>query len=361
MSIQQSNHQPSHGNVREQEAIIETDVGALSIICTELIERIFDNLDLSSLLSVADTCKRLQTIAAAQFGKRFSQKNIYLCDMNYFGRAHTPEIFWKGNRIEVIGLKLCLQLLRCFSVNILHLKLPYSHVQLEQYINRYCADTLSSISFMHDGVFPIENFPKPFKNVEKVHVAFVNVAHQLKCFVDAFPKLCHLEMTNIKLDENAIEVSFPHLKYLNAMVWTGAGSIENDLTTNHLTKFLRVNPQLQTLNVRSIGKINLIELTNMVSDNPMLLNLFIIEKFSHVNADELDGFVNEHPLIETLNFRYYEFSADDAIAFMRKLKSLKWFEFRVNCRAEIDHFLQQLDKETWQYSTLGIFIRVFKD
>lgn len=47
-------------------------------ICFECLERIFDFLDLESLLNVADTCKRLQMVAATKYGNNYGGKTIFL-------------------------------------------------------------------------------------------------------------------------------------------------------------------------------------------------------------------------------------------------------------------------------------------
>lgn len=349
-------HEPSESG---EELIIATEAKAMANICTELLDRIFDFLDVKSLLSVADTCKRLQRVAVARFGAHFDNKYIWLYDSNYFGRRSPQGIFVNGDRIEVVGLNVCLRFLRCFGSNLLHLKVPCSDVLMVRYINQYCADTVNSMSFMHDGAFPIENFPKPFKNVEKINVSFVNLRNYLPKFVALFPKLRQLEMTNIKMNGNAVAVSFPHLTYLNLKVSSIDSNVKDDLSTNNISKLLDANRQLQTLYIRSIDVINLTDLLNMISGNPFLLNLFICQEYCRVNAVELERFVSEHPTIEVLNLRYYEFGADDAIEFIRRLNSLKLFEFRLSGQSETDRFLQQLDNK-WQHSIRGIFIRLFK-
>lgn len=346
-------------NESGQEVCISDQPNTMDNICNELLERIFDFLDPKSLLNVAATCKRLQTVAAARFGSRFGDKHIWLYDSKYFEGSRRRGVSVHGGHMDVIGLDVCLRFVRCFGSNILHLKMPCSDALLERYINQYCGDALTSISFLHKGAFPIENFAKPFKNIESINVAFVDLSNQLSRFVHLFPKLRALEATNIKLDENSIDVSFPQLKHLNLKVNSGGGIRSGELNINSISKLLHANRQLQTLHMQSICAINFTELLNVISGNPFLLNLFISQNHGRVNADELKHFTSEHPMIEKLNLRQYELNADDAIAFIRQSKSLKLFEFRVNRTSESDRFLQQLDNK-WQHSVQDVFIRIFK-
>lgn len=369
-------HQLSHENVREpeyhesakndEEVIIATESNPMENICTEIVERIFDYLDVQSLLNVAETCKRFQKIAAGRFGHRFGDKAIYMYEMRYFNGKRPPIIDVGDFSINVIGLKFCLQFLRCFNANIMQLKHVCTHAALKRYINQYCVHTLKTISFAHEDALAFKHFPTPFKNVETAKVAFVNFENrQLNSFANLFPKLCHLEMIHSELDENAIDVSFSHLKELKlGVVWTINNGKKTNLTANNLSKLLHVNPQLQTLHFQLKSGVNFTELSNMISDNPLLLGLYINDldfyRVFRVNAYELDRFVSEHPLIENLGLQHYEFGADDAIAFIRRLKSLEWMEFRVNHRSDVEHFLQQLDKTTWQYSVNSIRITITK-
>lgn len=46
-------------------------------LCNELIDRIFDFLDLKSLLNVTGTCKRLQIAAASKFNVDHGKKHVW--------------------------------------------------------------------------------------------------------------------------------------------------------------------------------------------------------------------------------------------------------------------------------------------
>lgn len=358
-------HQLSHENAREpehhesaengEEVTIATESNPMENICNEIVERIFDYLDVKSLLNVAETCKRFQTIAATRFGHRFGDKPIDMYEMCYFNGKRPPTIDANDFSINITGLKFCLQFLRCFNANIMHLSHVSTHPALKQYINQYCVHTLKTISFAYEDALAFNQFSTPFERVETVKVAFVKFEdRQLIRFANLFPNMCHLEMIHPELDESAIKVSFPHLKELKLrVVWTIKKGKKTNLTANNLSKLLRVNPQLQTLHFQLKSGVDFTELANMISGNPKLVSLdidFDSYRVFRVSAEELDRFVSEHPLVEKLGLRHYEFRVDDAIAFIHRLKSLEWLEFRVNNRSDVEHFLQQLDKTTWQYS-----------
>lgn len=55
-----------------------TEATAITDICYDCLERIFDFLDLKSLLCCAQSCKHLQMAAAAKFGHDFGKKTVFL-------------------------------------------------------------------------------------------------------------------------------------------------------------------------------------------------------------------------------------------------------------------------------------------
>lgn len=79
--------------IEEMEATSE--VKSLTTIYYDCLERIFDFLDLKSLLNVADTCKRLRIAAVAKFGD--DHENVFVSRISLhgsrtFGRM-SPKLF----------------------------------------------------------------------------------------------------------------------------------------------------------------------------------------------------------------------------------------------------------------------------
>lgn len=66
---------------------------------------------------------------------------------------------------------------------------------MDQYINRFCADTLTSISFHEKSRFSVDNFQKPFANVTEVQIIGVNLEKKLPHFIDWFPNVRYSKWT----------------------------------------------------------------------------------------------------------------------------------------------------------------------
>lgn len=155
MAEQQQNHQFAVNYDHESEyqnrdgaegEANTTAATTITDICNELVDRIFDFLDVQSLLNCAQTCTRLQIAAAEKFGHDFGNDCV---DMSYFP-TEKPEVYRMsygqkfGNATRVTGLKYCLKFLRCFGTKISYLYLMTKNDEIYdkyviQYVNQYCA------------------------------------------------------------------------------------------------------------------------------------------------------------------------------------------------------------------------------
>ena len=346
----------SHGNdvinaTKEEEK-------TLTNICYDCLERIFDFLDLESLLNVAGTCKRLQIAAVSKFGYVHKGK-IITFDSN--PRPWLPNlvegITMKQNQIKVCGWKFYFPFLRCFGAKLFKLRVNYENVvtgtrsdHLDRYINQYCADTLTTIRFQYKQNFRMENFPKPFKNIISVsiigNIRRNDVPTKLNLFVHWFPNVCQLILDSIFIEDATNAVHFPHLDQL--WVRIVVGNKRNLISMKNVTKILRANQQLRCFEIIAFRKeITINKLLNMTSKNPFILKLGIMGRNSNVNAVELNRFIAKHPLIQMLDLNGYCFKADDAIMFIRQLKSLIKFTFRMKEQSECDRLVEQLD-DKWK-------------
>lgn len=84
---------------------------SITTIYHDCLDRIFDFLDLESLLNVAGTCKRLQIAAAAKFNDEHGKKSVSLSLRNFYGDLAEFDV--SSNHIGVGGFKLCLPSLLC--------------------------------------------------------------------------------------------------------------------------------------------------------------------------------------------------------------------------------------------------------
>lgn len=347
------------------------EVKSITNICYDCLERIFDFLDLESLLNVAGTCKRLQIAAAAKFSDDYGEKPVHFhpfikSGITFGGMKSGISINYSW--IGVNDLKFCFSFIRCFGAKILDLSVHYNgnmNAQsnlFSQYINQYCALTVSSIEFSGTFVlaprsrptFPfVENFLKPFKSLNVLKLNIGKLDSQLPSLVYLFRNIHRLELDGVVIDGTAIEVTFPHLTDLR---FTFDDNNPDYMITENVKKLLHANQQLQSFELTTRFEIiTLNMLLHMIGENTSILKLKLSLKhnFTDVNAVELNRFIQEHPLVEELFFENYRFTADNAIMFIRQLNSLKKIQFQVENQPEclLNGLLDRLDNK-WQHTIL---------
>lgn len=320
----------------------------------DVLERIFEFLDMESFLNLANTCKRLQIAAAAKFHDDFRKKKIVL-EFSEYGRISYIEELHR--EIRVVGLSYCLPFLRCFGANCSHLTVsglrstpPIHNDRLDQYINRYCADTLTSIRYVEKPSFKLENSPKPFKCVQDVYIGHLDLGQSLPVIAELFPNLNHLVMYFISIDENFTAVPFPQLKDL-------AINEYKNLTINGLTKLLHANRQLEAFQLQVFntnGRMTLTQLSNMIAENPDITKFWVSSRHQViVNTNELWRFANERPAMASLDLSRFIIEVDDAILYVRQMQSLKMFVFKLKENNEYDRLVNQLSNE-WKHRIIFV-------
>lgn len=126
-------------NLEEMEAS-PIEPAAITNIYYDCLERIFDFLDLESLLNVAKTCKRLQIAAAANFDDRFGKKIVELYDVE------------ESDEIKVDDWVMILPFLRCFGSKIFNLKVNYMNEKRINLILRYISAKLKWLIQIQNGI-----------------------------------------------------------------------------------------------------------------------------------------------------------------------------------------------------------------
>lgn len=382
--MKMADQQPTQSNeVKNETAVNETNAEPKSItnIYYDCLERIFDFLDLESLLNVAGTCKRLQIAAAAKFGDDHGQK--YVCvNINNPIRSDLVQkegIQSKFSRIDVSGSELCLRFLRCFGSKVLSLNVQYVKNQcalfgdllndrVDHYINEYCANTLTRIELKNR--MPFKNVVaettnlksqllsnttsgtsqnrRPPKCFSTVKICLANLSNRLPNLAIVFPNMRFLHLGFVSIAESTVAVHFPHLSELSIRY---LNSRQNGITTQFVESFLRANPQLQKLSIQLAEKLTLNEILDLINGNPSLSKLSKSEAYGKeigVDAAEVNRLVNERTLMEELILWNHRFTVDDAIMLISQLNSLKRFEFLVKDQFECDRFINQLDND-WKF------------
>lgn len=144
----------------------------LTDVNTDCLQIVFNYLNLRDLLNIADANKYVKSAAELIFVRIFGKKTIFLRVMF----AYSEEMLeMSQQKIEINALKTSLQLMRCFGALISKLEYDYSiesfpkhRNELDWYINKYCAESLTDIEFFTISEEVFENIEKPFLNVKSV-------------------------------------------------------------------------------------------------------------------------------------------------------------------------------------------------
>lgn len=351
---------------------------------SDCLEHIFMHLDFGTLLNgVAHANKLFQKSAASVFKRKLGTNSISLCcfkncRLSDHRRLYIDSIDFAFNKNCIRGLKMILPFLRVFGAEISKLevhyysRLDYSYLEqrkrsvidsmmwrMNEYINMYCADTLSSLELYCKPKLS-NDFAKPFKQIEQLCMRWSYLNEQLFDFVECFPNLQRLDVLADSLDQRFTKVSLPQLKHL-VITFTDLYDDEaNTVQMKNVGEFLKANPQLQSV---IVGKVQfkkeyatVKELFDMISGNPQLSMV----EFSvlsggyrvgtNVEETEVNRFVNEHPqLVELAIYEEHRFTADAAIAVTRQLNSLKKFRFNIKDTFEHNKFIGQLGND-WIYT-----------
>lgn len=293
--------------------------------------------------------------------------------------------------IAVTGLKLQLPFLRHFGAKISHLVFESGcenahKIVFNQYINKYCADTLTGFTICGRKEFTIQRpfknlenlviengdlnemfrqyvnwYPnlrylemhsvnvrvpgiRPLENLEKLIIKNTDLADKFPCFVDWYPNLRHLEMHNVIADTDHMAVSFPILEHLGISMCRS--------TMERVVILLRKNLQLRSLEIwmaDSLFDPSLTMVLNMIRNHELILKLKVtVNDVNQVSAADLLQLSSEHPLVIELSLLKYQFTAQNALAFIRQLKALKKFEFCVQDVSQCNRIQDQLNDE-WQF------------
>lgn len=321
---------------------------AITDLNDDCLMSIFEHLDLRNLINVAASIKCLRKAARSVYSIKFGGKIVAIdvsINSAVSGILAPIQIEpW----IKIHDFRTCLQYLRSFGPLISELRIGYYHYiklygYVEQYINRYCVESLVSISFFHKPQFFRENFRNPFINVRKVHISRANLNNQLPLFAEWFPNVQCLKLCDVQVDHPFNEATFHHLKHLSIEIYS---LYPPDYSRESVADLLRMNPQLTSLTI-NIPFIKLTALLNILSNNKSISKLVVPTGSYSVGVDtaELIQLAREHPTLVKLDLQQFRFLADDVILLIHRLRSLQMFRFILVNNAEYGHLIGRLDPE----------------
>lgn len=230
----------------------------LDVNCLEVM---FNHLNISDLLNVADSNETLKRAAGMVFLRRYSEKKIWL---------HKPRLSINrklhvySENIMIEDLKTCLQILRCFGDLIGKLEITEEEVSSDweftekfginqiihnaimTYVNDFCSKSLKQFALVMVPKSALNQLKKPFVALETLQLFSCCLSKNLLSLDVLFPNLQNLSLNFNKVDDaTIIQEHWPHLKLFEVNIdrW--------NIQQKHVEEMLRVNPKLQSLKISS--------------------------------------------------------------------------------------------------------------
>lgn len=155
----------------------------LTDVNNDCLELVFEYLDVHDLINVAESSKCLRTAAIIVFGRNHKAKTLDIT-FDDFGlkRTYWPmlyrQIHAKGSSIKAVMPGPVLKLLRIFGCLIQRINMVAGcrsrcaqvHKRIYGYINKYCSNTLKTITLWHEMEIGAAGKKKPLKGVEEVNL-----------------------------------------------------------------------------------------------------------------------------------------------------------------------------------------------
>lgn len=246
---------------KEVQFIIDLNIDCLEYICKFL--------SLKELLRLAHSNKQLKAAAELAFSGRYGNMDIQL-------KKLTPRYYCfdsvrcvpEYNYIEISGLRLSLQTIRCFGhlIKILTIR-PYidivarwPFILLIRYVQKYCSKSLTDISIIWNKEIPVgclEHLNKAFPKVKIVRICdrYVGKNRLNKLFPNM--ESLRYDRFNKVLGLKSIKNHFPNLVQLEIGSFLKYAS---DVHRETIATALSLNPQIQILSITYILDMQFIQI-----------------------------------------------------------------------------------------------------
>lgn len=243
---------------------------------------ILENLNLSDLLSVAQTNRQMYSLAANVFQRKYSKKMVLAYDPHADQHNHNNDTYFRN--FEMIS-----KILKYFGALISHLKIVYkldteytTNIStkinsIHNLINLHCSETL--VHFQIDNFYEVslDKMTKPFINVEKFTIRgrLTQMSSSSLAFDELFPALRELYLPFLRVEnKKTLEINLPHLEHIS--IGTFAYSDPSRFTEASVQHILRKNPQIRSVELSSSDQFFL----KIINENVPNLEMLELKHFS---------------------------------------------------------------------------------
>lgn len=235
----------------------KTPIIDLNIECQLLI---LDELDVSSLISMAETSKHFFFLVGDVLKRRFANKTI-----TFNGPLLTNQATETNDTIHIRNIEVAENLMKIFG-----------HLMVNVRFHRH--PRINSFDF-----FP-NKFTTPLEKVEHIslHGRFNGLGNQNLQFFQIFPSMRSLSVsTAVVFDMSWVDHTYPHLESLNIYIWNVYDEVGyfNPLVVERL---VRNNPQINSLLLENSSR----KLLNFVATNLRTLEMLQLRHFGHFRSED---------------------------------------------------------------------------
>lgn len=243
---------------------------------------ILENLNLTDLLSIAQTNQHLSSLAVDVFRRKFSSKTVMIHDPNF----NKTDDNLDGNVIYIENIGTISKMLKYFGAYMTHINAAYGHNvtrvksivplldRINSWINLYCSENL--IHFQIDSFYDdlsLSKINKPFKRVENITIRgrLKELSGSSLNFNELFPALRRLYLPFLNVhNKNSLLGHFPHLEHIEISTFAYTDPLR--LTEASVEFILRKNPQIRSIKLSS-SSVSFLKILNDLCPNLEWLEL----------------------------------------------------------------------------------------
>lgn len=310
---------------------------------------ILEQLDLSSLLNIAQTNGEFFQLANDVYRHRFGDRALSIRSSDFNAELDDILIAKNFNYIIVTNTEIAVKIIRIFGSIIKSVMLHCSGMkrsdveEITKAMNDNCTDSLVRLEILDSSDLVWKSFQSPFKHVEALTLES-NVQTNEVALNELFPNLSELSLKDVEIfNRSAFRQTFPHLEHLLLVIFEMDGFVDADVID-----MIQKNPQLESLSLENAS----MKLLKFVNEQlPKLKSFEIVTKYkdsSFSGEGEMIKFEN----VENVSLKFYSDEVPRRIIFPKANK------LEMECSSELDDTWIDYLKQSHNLSVLTVNCRI---
>lgn len=219
----------------------------------QILAKIFETLDFSDLINVANATKKLREGARQIYAQNSTNKLVKFNDQATMKKGlnidETP------NTIEIQNIETCLEMFHAFGRFIRQLKLNFEGINsrrsetISRTLNECCAKTLCELEWHYCPPNAMDAESKPFSKVTSLRLVSGHLSTSMSQFNETFPALSQLELSHMEVkNRKCIERTFSNLTHIKVHI---GKKRDIEFLKSNVKAAIELNPQLLSFNLAS--------------------------------------------------------------------------------------------------------------